>query len=289
MNNGDDFINRMYLWSKRLFLASPENIGQAILSIKAPTRWHFFEDRDLSVTFKDILAFEGIPDYGGAVRNSLKRLMIKGTIREEEVNFDDITGVWTSKGHLIGNLPRLIYTSDVVSKIEPTDKNFDSVLRGVWKESGCVTDGRFNLYEESWSGRLIAANGGAARRIAWLHKYSYIKKSPIPARITPLHIEPEALKILTRRYWVALLPGYNSALTLVSQLKRMGIRGVEDIGKANSAGNEQGDALTAWSIFSCDRDCPQYRDIRLGLLDSPLPVFDFSQWLMQIAAGRRNP
>ena len=101
MNNGDDFINRMYLWSKRLFLASPENIGQAILSIKAPTRWHFFEDRDLSVTFKDILAFEGIPDYGGAVRNSLKRLMIKGTIREEEVNFDDIPGVWTSKGHLI--------------------------------------------------------------------------------------------------------------------------------------------------------------------------------------------
>ncbi|WP_372095166.1 hypothetical protein [Tistrella mobilis] len=181
MNNGDDFINRIYLWSKRLFLASPENIGQAILAIKAPKKWYFFEDRDLSVTFKDILAFGDIPDYGGAVRDSLRKLMIKGVIREEEVNFRDITGVWTSKGHLIGNLPRLIYTSDVVSKIEPTDKNFDSVLQGVWRESQCVTDGRFNLYEESWSGRLIAANGGAARRIAWLHKYSYIKSSPIPA------------------------------------------------------------------------------------------------------------
>ncbi|WP_372070476.1 hypothetical protein P7L75_04710 (plasmid) [Tistrella mobilis] len=130
MNNGDDFINRMYLWSKRLFLASPKNIGQAILAIKAPTKWYFIEDSDLSVSFKDILAFERISDYGGAVGDALKKLIIKGAIREEEVNFHNITGVWTSRCHLIGNLPRLIYTSDVVSKIEPTDKNFDSVLRG---------------------------------------------------------------------------------------------------------------------------------------------------------------
>ncbi len=228
-------------------------------------------------------------DRSGAVEGALAGLMTKGSERDTEVGFREITGLAASKGRFIGNLSRLWPTSDSISKLEPSADNIAMIRQRVWAESGCVREGRFNLYEESWSGRLIARNCGTARRIAWLHHYSFLDRSPIPARITPLVLDLAALKVLTEDYWIALLPTDDGAWKLASKLGEIGVRGTENVGVVWSPACPDQDDRTRWSMLACDRTSRRYADIRLGLMDSAIPVFDLSQWLTAVVGGRERP
>jgi hypothetical protein len=274
----------------RDFLASPKAIREAALAVEGPTKWRFIEDPDLTTSYEVLFKLQGgALDRSGAVEEALAGLMAKGAERDAEVGFREITGLAASKGRFIGNLSRLWPTSGSIGKLEPSADNIAMIRQQVWAESGCVWDGRFHLYEECWSGRLIARNTGTARRIAWLHHYSFQDHSPIPARITPLVLDQAALKVLTEDYWIALLPTDDGAWTLASKLEEIGVRGTESVGVVWSPACPDEDDRTRWSMLACNRASRRYADVRMGLMDSTLPVFDLSQWLTAMADGRGRP
>lgn len=276
--------------SARDFLASPRAIREATLAVEGPTKWRFIEDPDLTTSYEVLHHLQGgVLARSGAVEEALAELMTKGAERDAEVGFREISGLAASKGRFIGNLPRLWPTSDSIGKLEPSADNIAMIQQQVWKESGCVRDGRFNVYEESWSGRLIARNTGTARRIAWLHCHSFLDRSPIPARITPLSLDQAALKVLTEDYWIALLPTDDGAWKLASKLEEIGVRDTENVGAVGSPACPDENDRTRWSMLACDRASWRYAEIRLGLMDSAIPVFDLSQWLTMIAGGRERP
>lgn len=274
----------------RDFLASPKAVREAALAVEGPTKWRFIEDPDLTTSYEILDHLQGgVLDRSGAVEEALAGLMTKGAERDADVGFREITGLAASKGRFIGNMSRLWPTSDSIGKLEPSAENLAMIRQQVWKESGCVRDGRFHLYEESWSGRLIARNTGTARRIAWLHHHSFMDRSPIPARVTPLVLDQAALKVLTEDYWIALLPTDDGAWKLASKFEEIGIRGVESVGAVWSPACPEEHDRTRWSMLACDRASRRYAEIRLGLMDSAIPVFDLSQWLTAIAGGRGRP
>lgn len=274
----------------RDFLASPKAIREAALAVEGPTKWRFIEDPDLTTSYEVLLKVQnGVLDRPGLVEEALAALMVKGAERDAALGFDKISALAESQGRFIGNLPRLWPTSDYVASLEPTAKNLARIRQEVWADSGCVRDGRFNLFEESWSGRLIAPNTGTARRIAWLHQNSFLDSSPIPARITPLVLDQAALKVLTEDYWIALLPTDAGAWMLAMKLEEIGVRGVESVGTLKSPACPDKTDQTRWSMFACDRASRRYDDVRLGLMDSAIPIFDLSQWLTMIAGGRERP
>jgi len=284
-----DTVSRL-VTTARKFLTSPRAIREAALAVEGPTKWRFIEGSDLTTSYEILHHLQGgVLDRPGAVEEALAGLMTKGTERDAEVGFREITGLAASKGRFIGNLSRLWTTSDSISKLEPNADNIAMIRQQVWKESGCVRDDRFHLYEESWSGRLIARNTGTARRIAWLHHYSFMDRSPIPARTTPLVLDQAALKVLTEDYWIALLSTDDGAWKLASKLEEIGVRGAENVGAVWSPACPEEHDRTRWSMLACDRTSRRYPEIRLGLMDSAIPVFDLSQWLTAISGGRERP
>lgn len=284
-----DRIDR-FVGAVREFLVPSRAVYEIARSIGGAVTWAFIEDPDLTTSYEILGHLQrcGI-SRTGIIENALAGLMVEGGERDAEVGFHDIGAIRCSKGRFIGNLSRLWPTSDTICRLKPSAENFAMIRRQVWTESGCVRNGRFHLYEENWSGRLIAPNSGTARRIAWLNYNSYLDETQIPARITTFVLDRTALKVLTESYWVALLPSEDGAWELSTKLEKIGVRGVESIGTLASPACPDADDGTRWSMLACDRACRRYADIRLGLMDSGTPIFDVSQWLMAIGRGRKRP
>lgn len=261
-------------------------------TVSAPNAWRFLHDPDLTTSLK-ILQHLARPHLGGnrPVAKALGRLVVEGASRDEDIDIGKVTALTASKGRYIGNLRRLLSTiSDPGPWVTALslDEQYTMVHGDVMRESGCMWEGRFRLIEEGWSGRLIAANSGAARRFAWLHQNRYLRPTILPARIEARILDESAVRVLTQEFQVDLIPS-EAARGFLRHIRDLGIKELELVHELWSPAYPDEMNRDLWSVVAYPRGRYHYEDMRLGLASAAVPVFDFSQWLIMIAAGRKTP
>lgn len=269
-----------------------KKVRAAASAIRAPKAWRFLHDPDLTTSL-EVLRDLARPCFGGSrpVTDALERLVVEAESRDEDVDIGRVTALTASKGRYIGNLRRLLPTiSDPGSRVAALslDEQYAMIHSDVMRESGCMSKGRFRLIEEGWSGRLIAANSGAARRFAWLHRNRYLRPTVLPARIETRMLDEVALGVLTREFQVEAIPS-EAARDLLKSMRVLGIDELELVHELWSPACPDDANRDMWSVVAYPRAGRYYEDIRLGLADAAAPVFDLSRWLTMIAAGRESP
>ena len=270
-----------------------KKVRAAAAAISAPKAWRFLHDPDLTTSL-EVLRDLARPHFGGSrpVADALERLVVEvESPRDEDVDIGRVTALTASKGRYIGNLRRLLPTiSDPGPRVAALslDEQYAMVHSDVMRESGCVSKGRFRLIEEGWSGRLIAPNSGAARRFAWLHRNRYLRPTILPARIETRMLDASALGVLTREFQLEIIPS-EAARGLLGSMRNLDVGELELVRELWSPACPDDVNRDMWSVLAYPRAGRYYEDIRLGLADAAAPVFDFSRWLMMIAAGRETP
>lgn len=221
---------------------------------------------------------------------ALGRLLVAENSRLQEVDIKTITAITVSKGGFVGNLPRLIATiSPAPAGVEKMHReDHVALLRDQVVAEFGFREGRLDLIEEGWSGRLIASNDGAARRFALLQDKSLPGEAVFPASIRTVRFDPSALAVLTERMWVFLLPRESYA-NLSSGLGQLGVGAPQQCADVYSKARERDDDRTIWTVAGVDRSWKHYGDFRLGLEDGAVPLFDLSRWLRELVNGRNKP
>lgn len=249
----------------------------------------FVDDPDMTTSLEILRKLRGLVSGPRPVSRAIQGLLVGDTCRDEDVEIRKVTAVTASKGGYIGNLPRLLTTiHPPVGQVAslPIIQQMAIVHREVMQESGCVADGRFELYEEAWSGRLIAANTGTARRIALLREHQ--PTLVLQARILPSSVSQKAFFVLTEEYRVILLPAAG-ADTLLERLDKLGVEDVELVARVWEPACAGSRTPDLWGMLSYRRDGRFVEAIDRGISESAAPVFDFSQWLRLLSAGRQTP
>lgn len=270
-----------------------KKVRAAAAAISAPNAWRFLHDPDLTTSL-EVLRHVARLRFGGIrpVARALEQLVVEvETPRDEDIDIIRVTALTASQGRYIGNLWRLLPTiTDPVPQVAALslDEQYDLVHRDVMRDSGCMSNGRFRLIEEGWSGRLIAANAGTARRFAWLRQHRYIRPTILPARIETRVLDDSAFRILTQEFQVEIMPS-EAGRDLLKNVGDLGVGELELVNELWSPACPDDMNRDLWSVVAYPRAGRYYEDIRLGLADAATPVFDFTRWLTMIAAGRRTP
>ncbi|AWU95620.1 hypothetical protein [Azospirillum ramasamyi] len=266
-------------------------IRAAAAAVHDPKSARFIGDADFTTAMDILFSLRWGMTLSHPVSKAVGGLLVKGSERDEEVDIRKVTGVAISKGRLIGNLPRLLKTIDTTPEslvASSLQEQHQVILENVMQHSGCMRNGRFDLWEEGWSGRLIARNDATARRIAWLHVHGGLVQTVLPARITRYGLDPEALDVLTRQWWAVLVPA-DEAAKLECALRRLRADRCQLVLETWSRTAPNDEIPTCWRLLACPRDSRHLQALRDGLADAAAPVFDLSQWLRMLAAGRVLP
>lgn len=249
----------------------------------------FVDDPDMTTSLEILQKLPIFVSGRQPVSTAIRGLLVEAPCRDADVEIRQVTAVNTSKGGYIGNLPRLLTTIhspvDQVASLSIIQQ-MAIVHSEVMQESGCVADDRFELYEEAWSGRLIAANTGTARRMALLRKHQ--PTLVLQARIRPWSLSQQAFLVLTEEYHVILLPAAG-ADTLLERLDKLGVEDVELIARVCEPACAGGRPPDLWGMLSYHRNGRFVGAIDRGINESAAPMFDFSKWLRLLSAGRQLP
>lgn len=213
------------------------------------------------------------------VGQTLGRLLVRDEPREEEVDIRKITAITNSKGELIGNLPQLVHTISEPSKwiTDKTEAEQNEILHEAVVREFPTYDGRLAVFEEGWSGRLIGSNSGAARRFSLLRQRSWDGKTRLPVSITRINLDPVALATLTEEQWLFLAPKV-AFDELDRRLARLKVEGLDRIAEVYSDAQARDQDRCYWTLSSVSRCARHYRDLRLGIEDARIPLFDLSRW-----------
>lgn len=284
-------------WRRMLGWPLPEKIlVRAASEAVMPHSYRFIDDADLTTSFDILRRLCSLGEdrnrgyfahYGAA--KYLAKLLLPLEPYLDEIDIKEITAVSASKGWYLGNLDRLkesIYPhTSPLSMNEQVVKLYQDILsEGVARNS----DGGVRVIKEGWSGRYILCNYGASRRFALLRSLVRLGEIKLSASIEEWRLNHDAVKALTRKYWIFAIP---EASWRPFERVIYGWYGFsyERIGSTSSLACRDRLDQTRWAVVAVQKNDRSGRRLQSAFRSIACPLFDVSQWIEMLSLGRKAP
>lgn len=261
---------------------------EAVLTFQNDVHWHFLADQDLATDLTILKGFAYCARqvmFQTAFDAALGSLLVEQTPRSQDVDIREITALTCSKGRYVANLDRLAKT---ISS-PPEHVCFMSfweqmqLLLRIINNEGLIKDssGRFLLDEEGWSGRLIAANTGAARRFSLLRQLSEEHPTILQASITRWDLRVEAVRVICQDYIALIVPETFACHFRVTTFKHF-MKDFRTYDNIFSRNRPEACPEVEWTmmIFPRTREALEFANL---LKSTDLQILDFSNWVKSLA------